>query len=99
MYDETNAKRVVDHIRAEDIVNLARQMIAIPSPNFEAGKLTDLVADRMRELEMEVTTMEVEHPFQHGLQNAPVDRQIERNGSRLSGAKRRSSARLEHFRS
>jgi hypothetical protein len=40
---------VFDRIRSEDVVQLARQMIAIPSPNFE-GRLTDFMVERMRVL-------------------------------------------------
>jgi acetylornithine deacetylase/succinyl-diaminopimelate desuccinylase-like protein len=66
MVDEAAVKRVVGLIRQDDIVKLTREMIAIPSPNFEEGKLTDFMVERMRELDMEVTTMDVDHPFQKG---------------------------------
>ena len=57
---------VFDRIRSEDVVQLARQMIAIPSPNFEEGRLTEFMVERMRSLGLEVTTMDVEHPIQAG---------------------------------
>jgi len=57
---------VFDRIRSEDVVQLARQMIAIPSPNFEEGRLTDFMVERMRSLGLEVTTMDVDHPIQAG---------------------------------
>ena len=57
---------VFDRIRSEEVVQLARQMIAIPSPNFEEGRLTDFMVERMRSLGLEVTTMDVDHPIQAG---------------------------------
>ena len=41
---------VFDRIRSEDVVQLARQMIAIPSPNFEEGRLTDFMVERLRKV-------------------------------------------------
>ena len=47
-------------------MQLARQMIAIPSPNFEEKSATDFMVERMRSLGLEVTTMDVDHPIQAG---------------------------------
>lgn len=81
MYDEAVAKRVMDHIQPDDVVKLARQMIAIPSPNFEEGKITDFMIERMRELGMEITTMEVEHPFQKGRKTRQAVGRLRGNGN------------------
>ena len=55
-------KQVFDRIRDDDLVDLARGMIAIPSPNFEEGAVADFLAERMTAIGMEVDMMTVEHP-------------------------------------
>lgn len=56
------AAKVFAAIGDEALVDLARRMIAIPSPNFEEGAVADFLAERMRAIGMEVQMMTVEHP-------------------------------------
>src|SRR5690349_16185075 len=53
-------------ISDQALVDLTRQMIAIPSPNFEEGAVADFIAERMKRCGMEVEMMKVEHPDQPG---------------------------------
>lgn len=55
-------ERVLAEIRDQDLVDLAREMIAIPSPNFEEGRVADFLAERMAAIGMDVDMMTVEHP-------------------------------------
>jgi len=55
-------KQVFDRILDDDLVELARSMIAIPSPNFEEGAVADFLAERMTAIGMDVDMMSVEHP-------------------------------------
>jgi acetylornithine deacetylase len=48
------------------LVELTRQMIAIPSPNFEEGAVADFIAERMARTGMDVQMMRVEHPEEPG---------------------------------
>lgn len=59
--DETS-RTVFAAIHTDDLVTLARQMIAIPSPNFEEGAVADFLAERMAAVGMDVQMMMVEHP-------------------------------------
>ncbi|MGH8676063.1 MAG: M20 family metallopeptidase [Burkholderiales bacterium] len=54
--------KVFVEIREESLVELARAMIAIPSPNFEEGAVADFLATRMSAIGMDVQMMVVEHP-------------------------------------
>lgn len=54
--------KVFAEIRDASLVELAREMIAIPSPNFEEGAVADFLAARMSAIGMDVQMMLVEHP-------------------------------------
>ena len=49
-------------ISDQALVELTRQLIAIPSPNFEEGPVADFIAERMARTGMDVQMMRVEHP-------------------------------------
>jgi acetylornithine deacetylase len=53
-------------ISDQALVELTRQLIAIPSPNFEEGPVADFIAERMTRTGMDVQMMPVEHPDQPG---------------------------------
>ena len=61
-----NLKKAFAGIRDDAIVDLARAMIRIPSPNFGEGAVADFLAERMRKIGMEVQMMAVEHPTEAG---------------------------------
>jgi acetylornithine deacetylase/succinyl-diaminopimelate desuccinylase-like protein len=54
--------KVFSRIGDAALVELARTMIAIPSPNFEEGAVADFLAERMSAIGMDVQMMTVEHP-------------------------------------
>jgi len=54
--------RVFQELSDQAIINLTREMIAIPSPNFGEGAVADFLAERMTASGMDVQMMEVEHP-------------------------------------
>jgi acetylornithine deacetylase len=53
-------------ISDQALVDLTRQLIAIPSPNFEEGAVADFIGERMARTGMDVQMMPVEHPDQPG---------------------------------
>lgn len=57
---------VFARIGDDALVSLAREMIAIPSPNFEEGAVADFLAERMAACGMDVQMMTVEHPTEAG---------------------------------
>jgi acetylornithine deacetylase len=61
-----NSAAVLAAVDDAAMVALLREMIAIPSANFEEGPITDYMAARMREEGFEVTEMPVPHPFEPG---------------------------------
>lgn len=61
-----NAAGALERIDGEIIVALLRKMIAIPSPAFGEGPVTDFMIERMTERGFEVTEMEVVHPLEPG---------------------------------
>ena len=54
--------RIFGAITHEALADLARRMIAIPSPNFEEGEVADFLANHMQDLGLEVEMMAVDHP-------------------------------------
>ncbi len=62
MAQSGSEQKVFAGIADDALVKLARDMIAIPSPNFEEGAVADFLAERMSALGMEVQMMTVEHP-------------------------------------
>jgi acetylornithine deacetylase len=55
-------ERIVGAVRDEDLIALARRIIAIPSPTFEEGQVADFLAEHMSSAGMQVDMMTVEHP-------------------------------------
>lgn len=55
-------KRVLNHVSQERLIDLTRDMIAIPSPNFGEAKVADFLADYMTGMGLTVQMMEVPHP-------------------------------------
>jgi acetylornithine deacetylase/succinyl-diaminopimelate desuccinylase-like protein len=55
-------KRVFDQVSEARLVALARDIIAIPSPNFGEAKVADYLADYMTDMGLAVEMMEVSHP-------------------------------------
>ena len=56
--------KVFEQISEDRLVALTRAIIAIPSPNFEEGAVADFLADYMSGLGLDVSMMDVEHPFE-----------------------------------
>jgi acetylornithine deacetylase/succinyl-diaminopimelate desuccinylase-like protein len=56
----------MERIDGQDIVDLLRRMIAIPSPAFQEGPLADFMANRMEALGFDVEMMDVDHPLEPG---------------------------------
>jgi acetylornithine deacetylase len=55
-------QKVFAEIRTDRLTDLARGMIAIPSPNFEESEVAAFLAERMAAIGMDVDIMTVEHP-------------------------------------
>jgi acetylornithine deacetylase len=66
MKSNDNLKKAFDSIHDEALVDLARTMIRIPSPNFAEGAVADFLAQRMKTVGMDVQMMSVEHPNEPG---------------------------------
>ena len=62
----TSAQKTYAAISDQALVDLTRQLIAIPSPNFEEGAVADFIGERMTRTGMDVQMMPVEHPDQPG---------------------------------
>ncbi len=67
-------KKIFSEIDDKEIVDLAREMIAIPSPNFGEGDVADFLFQKMQDLGMETTMMEVEHPTESKTTRQPIGR-------------------------
>lgn len=80
MIERRAINRVFAHIRSEDIANLARRLIAIPSPNFAEGEAADFMAERMRALGFSVSMMAVDHPLQPGKKTRQAIGRLEGRG-------------------
>jgi acetylornithine deacetylase len=56
------SRKIFSMIESDALVRLTRQMIAIPSPNFEEAAIADFLAEKMQAMGMEVDMMTVDHP-------------------------------------
>jgi len=62
MKDHETVRKVLAEIKDDDVVALARRLIAIRSTTFEEGAIADFVAEYMKGIGLEVEMMTVEHP-------------------------------------
>ncbi|OWT60054.1 hypothetical protein CEY11_10270 [Candidimonas nitroreducens] len=74
MENKDLVEKVYSEIHDSEIVDLARRMIAIPSPNFGEGEIADFMFKKMEALGMETTMMEVEHPTEAKMTRQPIGR-------------------------
>jgi len=62
MKDHETVRKVFAEIKDDDVVALARRLIAIRSTTFEEGAIADFIAEYMKGIGLEVEMMTVEHP-------------------------------------